>query len=111
MGVKTFLTGDYSAQSLTEKISKIPHDDSGSGLLAARAFRKREMLWFYYGTLLCTDLTRKRHKTRIYRERVMPMIVGLFGSKRTSYRKSSTRRVGLTAMLGSFLRRSAPCGI
>lgn len=66
---------DASAYSLTVKKSKIAHPESGSGLFAARNFGKREVIEYYYGSLVYADQTRTKQWTKKYCGRAIEVTI------------------------------------
>lgn len=62
----TLLVLDVLAETINMEKPYIPYTDSSQRLAAALTIGKEEVLWYYYGSLLCADRPKERRKKKTH---------------------------------------------
>lgn len=93
------------------KKSKIPYDDSRSGLFAVQSVGKEDGLRFCYGLLVLADLIRSFHRTKIYGEAGMQVTIENFRKLANELRGMDTDKNVIDRNVWIFLCRSVLCVI
>lgn len=68
--LKIFLAVECSAQSLLVKQSSIHHKQAGLGVFAQQPFRTEEIIWYYYWSLVYSDVQGQPRGWKTYGEEI-----------------------------------------
>lgn len=69
--MNTSLTLSASAQRISMEKSTMLHPDAGLGLFASRELIEGEVIGYYYGSVVNSNLTKERQTKKAYWKRIM----------------------------------------
>lgn len=78
MDLDKLLELDTSRQVSRVNNSRITHPDAGLSFFASRKITKREVLGYYYGSLVYANLTQERYKTKMFGHGVRKVTANTF---------------------------------